>query len=59
MKVMAGIINIIKLWAGSRCGATAIEYSLIATGIAMAIALVVYSLGTNVSDLFTTVKDSF
>jgi len=38
-----------------RNGATAIEYALIASGIAVAIASTVFSLGTNVKGLYTSV----
>jgi pilus assembly protein Flp/PilA len=40
-------------------GATAIEYALIASGIAMAIVLVVRNVGTNVNATFTTVQNAF
>ena len=39
-------------------GATAIEYGLIAAGIALAIIAVVNSLGTNLNDKFTLVNNS-
>jgi pilus assembly protein Flp/PilA len=39
--------------------ATAIEYALIATGIAGAIIAVVGTLGGNVKTMWTTIKDSF
>lgn len=38
-------------------GATAIEYGLIAAGIALAIVTIVFTLGDNVEDTFTTVSD--
>lgn len=37
-------------------GATAIEYGLIAGGIAVAIIAVVYGVGTDLKDLFTDVQ---
>lgn len=37
-------------------GATAIEYGLIAAGIAVAIAVAVFALGTDLSALFGTVS---
>ena len=37
-------------------GATAIEYGLIAAGIAIAIIVVVYGLGTNLQDTFGSVS---
>ena len=39
-------------------GATAIEYGLIAAGIALAIIAVVNGLGTNLNDKFTSVNNS-
>jgi len=39
-------------------GATAIEYGLIAAGIAVAIIGVVTTLGTNLTGTFTSVSDS-
>lgn len=39
-------------------GATAIEYGLIAAGIALAIITVVNGLGSNVSDKFTSINSS-
>ena len=37
-------------------GATAIEYALIASGIAMAILVSLNALGSSISDFFTTAK---
>jgi pilus assembly protein Flp/PilA len=39
-------------------GATAIEYGLIAAGIALAIIAVVNGLGTNLSTMFTSINSS-
>ena len=39
-------------------GATAIEYGLIAAGIALAIIAVVNGIGTNLNDKFTTINGS-
>ena len=39
-------------------GATAIEYGLIAAGIALAIIAVVNGLGTNLNDKFTSINGS-
>jgi pilus assembly protein Flp/PilA len=39
-------------------GATAIEYALIASGIALAIIAVVNGLGTNLNGMFTSVNNS-
>ena len=41
-----------------KSGATAIEYGLIAAGIALAIIAVVNGLGTNLNDKFTSVNNS-
>ena len=38
-------------------GATAIEYGLIAAGIAVAIATIVFTAGDNLAELFGTVRD--
>ncbi len=40
-------------------GATAIEYAMIASGIGVAIAATVTSLGSNVKGLFTSVSSAF
>jgi pilus assembly protein Flp/PilA len=39
-------------------GATAIEYALIASGIAGAIIIVVFSLGTSVQNMYTSVSSA-
>ena len=46
-----------KFWA-DESGATAIEYGLIAAGIALAIIAVVNGLGTNLNDKFTSISTS-
>jgi len=40
-------------------GATAVEYALIASGIAAVIAVVVFSLGKNVNQLFENYNQSY
>ena len=45
----------LKAFAKNESGATAIEYGLIAAGIAVAIATIVTSLGTDISAAFTKV----
>ena len=40
------------------CAATAIEYGLIAAGIALAIITVVNGLGTNLNNVFSSVNNS-
>jgi len=49
--------NLIKRFAKDESGATAIEYGLIAAGIAVAIITIVTSLGTTLNEKFTTVRD--
>ena len=46
-----------KFWA-DESGATAIEYGLIAAGIALAIITVVNSLGTTMNDKFGSISSS-
>ncbi len=46
-----------KFWS-DESGATAIEYGLIAAGIALAIITVVNSLGTTLNDKFTAISTS-
>lgn len=51
----------IKRWLAEEKGATAIEYALIATGIALLIAAAVYTFGLELSgfyDLLVTVFDA-
>lgn len=44
----------------NECGATAIEYGMIAGGVAVAIAAIVFSLGTSVkTNLYQRVLDAF
>ena len=46
--------SLIRFWLGNS-GATAIEYSMIAAGIALAIVAVIKQLGTTVDKLFVSV----
>jgi len=54
---------LLKLWAmkdayvGSREGATAIEYGLIAAGIAVAISAVVFTMGDSLVAMFTQASE--
>jgi len=50
--------NLIARFAKDESGATAIEYGLIAAGIALAIITVVNSLGTTMNDKFGSVSSS-
>jgi len=45
-------------FAREETGATAIEYAMIASGVAVAIAATVMNLGTTVNNLFTSVSNS-
>jgi Flp pilus assembly pilin Flp len=49
----------LEKFLSSENAASAIEYALIAAGIATAIAAVVYVIGASASDDFTAAKDSF
>ena len=48
---------VLKFWSDESC-ATAIEYGLIAAGIALAIITVVNSLGTTLNDKFGSISTS-
>ena len=48
-------MTILKSFLRDESGATAIEYGLIAAGIAVAIITVVQGLGTKLSDTFTNI----
>ncbi|MBR0992724.1 Flp family type IVb pilin [Bradyrhizobium japonicum] len=50
--------NIIQKFRSDESGATAIEYGLIAAGIALAIITVVNSLGVTLNDKFTSISTS-
>jgi pilus assembly protein Flp/PilA len=50
--------NLIRTFFGNEEGATAIEYGLIAAGIAVAIIATVFGLGTNLNTTFSTVSTS-
>jgi pilus assembly protein Flp/PilA len=52
------MIACIKRFARDEAGATAIEYGLIAAGIAVAIIAVVQGLGTNLNTTFGSVQTS-
>jgi len=47
--------SLVKRFVKEECGATAIEYGLIAAGISVAIIAVVNSLGSQLKTTFTTV----
>lgn len=50
------MIDLAKRFAKDETGATAIEYAIIAAGIAVAIVTVVKALGTNVNAMYTKVS---
>jgi pilus assembly protein Flp/PilA len=50
--------NLFARFLRDQSGATAIEYGLIAAGIALAIIAVVNGLGTNLNDKFTSINTS-
>jgi pilus assembly protein Flp/PilA len=49
-------VQVIKRFVKDESGATAIEYALIASGIAVAIIVAVNALGTAISDKFDFIK---
>lgn len=59
MRVKRSHFRLLHVFAGSREGATAIEYALIAAGIALAIAATLPTLGTTVAGMYTAVADAF
>jgi pilus assembly protein Flp/PilA len=50
--------HFLKTFAADQSGATAIEYGLIAAGIAVAIATIVGTVGTSLSGKFNSINDS-
>jgi pilus assembly protein Flp/PilA len=50
--------NLLKKFLADQSGATAIEYGLIAAGIALAIIAAVNGLGSNLNGVFTSVNSS-
>jgi pilus assembly protein Flp/PilA len=51
-------MQLIKKFLSDDSGATAIEYGLIAAGIALAIIVAVNTLGTTISDKFNSINSS-
>ena len=51
--------KLFKAWGASEDGATAIEYSLIATGVALAIVLAVCPFGGELSVFFDSLLTTF
>jgi len=54
----AGLKRIFMKFLSDQSGATAIEYGLIAAGIALAIIAVVNGIGTNLNTQFTSINSS-
>jgi pilus assembly protein Flp/PilA len=54
----AGLQRILSKFLSDQSGATAIEYGLIAAGIALAIIAVVNGLGSNLNTMFNSVNTS-
>jgi pilus assembly protein Flp/PilA len=54
----AKLKRIVFQFLSDEAGATAIEYGLIAAGIALAIIAAVNGLGTNLNNVFTSVNNS-
>lgn len=54
---MANLLACLRRFARNESGATAIEYGLIAAGIAVAIIAVVNSVGSNLTATFQKVSD--
>jgi pilus assembly protein Flp/PilA len=52
------MLNLISRFLSNESGATAIEYGLIAAGIAVAIIAAVNTLGTTLNNTFTSVNGS-
>lgn len=50
-------IQFLRRFAKDNSGATAIEYGIIASGIMVAIVIVVYEIGPVIADIFTDVKN--
>jgi pilus assembly protein Flp/PilA len=54
----ATLHHTLKKFFANESGATAIEYGLIAAGIALAIIAVVNGLGSNLNGMFTSINSS-
>jgi pilus assembly protein Flp/PilA len=55
---MESVMKTIARFLADKSGATAIEYGLIAAGIALAIISIVNGLGTNLRTKFTSINSS-
>ncbi len=54
---MSGISDFVRSWFSRDDGATAVEYGLIAAGIALAISAAVYSVGGNIVGMFDSLTN--
>ena len=52
------MIRIFKTWCENTKGATAIEYALIASGISLALAVIVYIFGADLSTFFSELAEA-
>jgi pilus assembly protein Flp/PilA len=59
MQKADSLMSTIRRFARDENGATAIEYAMIAAGIAVAVVATVTALGSSVSAMFTTVKSAY
>lgn len=53
---MLKLIALVQAYNTNEDGATAIEYGLIAAGVALAVAAIIFTLGGNVKTTFTDVS---
>ncbi|MDA7947896.1 MAG: Flp family type IVb pilin [Hyphomicrobiaceae bacterium] len=53
-----GASRMLARFAQNECGATAIEYALIAGGLSITIIIAVYALGDSVGDMYTGIAGS-
>ena len=53
---MVKLLSFIQAYTAKEDGATAIEYGLIAAGVALAIAVIVFTLGDSVEAKFTSLN---
>jgi pilus assembly protein Flp/PilA len=57
--LMTPLAQALRRFARDECGATAIEYALIAGGISIVIVAAATSIGTTLNTSFNSVKDGF
>lgn len=59
MQKLSSLTFTLRCFLKDERGATAIEYAMIAAGIAVAVVATVMALGSSVSAMFTTVKTAY